>query len=417
MAVWRTCSKGVRFREHPTRTHNKRPDRYYALQFRVEGKVVNEGVGWASDGHTQGEAEDLLQELRKNWRTGAGPQTLNEKRDDERRAKKAEAARLEAEAAAREMERRKGVTLTDYWIKNYYPHAQRTKKMCSWTKEEQHFRRWLEPEFGVLPLIEIGMEQWDALMTTMHKGGLSQRSREYVAGTLRRVLLHAQERKLPVQVPSGKQIGATAPKDNRRQRVLTPSEKEALLADLWERDRRAWRLVHFGMLTGARLSEALRLRWGAVDLAAAVVRFLDTKNKDSRSVPLARPLLLMLTEMHEEHSGAPSADAPVFRNERGLAWAAVPKSFNSAIKALGLNDGRGERDRVSFHSLRHTTATELAQVLDIRSLMAFMGWRHVAMAARYIHADEDAQRAALATLERKLKPAEGKVLPMRRSAS
>lgn len=412
MAVWTSCAKGVRYREHLTRKHNKRPDRYYVLSYKPDGKTVNEAIGWASDGHTQGEAEDLMETLRKNWRSGAGPQTLREMRELEQ--SKAKAAK-EAQAA----KTRQGVTLASYWESDFFPHAQRTKKECSWGKEEQHFRRWLAPELGNVPLVGIGMNQWDALMQTLHKAGLSQRSREYIAGTLRRVLRHAQDRGLPVQVPTGKQIGATAPLNNRRQRVLTPAEKEQLLDVLAKRDLRTWRLVHFAMLTGCRLFEALGLRWGAVDLDAAVVRFVDTKNKDTRTVPLAGPLVEMFEALLVDMGptaleGKPAADSAVFVNERGVAWAAVPNAFLAAVSALRLNEGRDSRDRVSFHTLRHTTATELAQVLDIRSLMAFMGWKHVAMAARYIHANEDAQRAALATLERRLKPSNGKVLPMRR---
>lgn len=405
---WKTAAKGIRYREHESRKHNKRPDRYWALQYKQGGKVLNEAIGWASDGHTQGEAEDLMEILRKNWRSGTGPQSLREMRETEQ-------GKVKVEKAAQEALTRQGVTLADYWTSDFYPHAQRTKKPCSWEKEEQHFRRWLAPEFGKVPLVDIGLEQWDALMHTLHKAGLSQRSRQYIAGTLRRILRHAQDRKLPVQVPSGRQIGATAPLNNRRQRVLTPTEKDQLLADLAARDIRTWRLVHFALLTGCRLFEARGLRWGAVDLDAAVVRFLDTKNKDSRSVPLARPLMETFKAIQAELGTKPAADAPVFANERGVAWTAVPSAFLAAIQELGLNDGRGPLDRVSFHTLRHTVATELAQELDIRSLMAFMGWRHVAMAARYIHEDQDAQRAALATLERRLKPAKGKVVPLHRA--
>ena len=124
------------------------------------------------------------------------------------------------------------------------------------------------------------------------------------------------------------------------------------------------------MLTGCRLSEALRLRWAQVDLVAASVRFVDTKNKDSRSVPLAQPLLEMLKTMRGK---AFNPDAPVFTNSLGKAWTAVPESFKVVVRALGFNDGRQPLDRVSFHTLRHTVATELAGDLDIRSLMDFMG--------------------------------------------
>jgi hypothetical protein len=46
--------------------------------------------------------------------------------------------------------------------------------------------------------------------------------------------------------------------------------------------------------------------------------------------------------------------------------------------------------------------------------MDFMGWRHVAMAARYIHANKEAQKAAVNLLERRLRPSEGKLLEFRK---
>jgi len=78
------------------------------------------------------------------------------------------------------------------------------------------------------------------------------------------------------------------------------------------------------------------------------------------------------------------------------------------------NEGRGARDRVSFHTIRHTVATQLAKSLDVRSLMDIMGWKVVAMAARYIHSNEDTKRAAMAALEKTIaQPEKGKIIPFK----
>ncbi len=55
-----------------------------------------------------------------------------------------------------------------------------------------------------------------------------------------------------------------------------------------------------------------------------------------------------------------------------------------AIKELALNEGRDKLDRISFHSIRHTVAT----------LMDVMGWKVVAMTARYIHTQEETKLEA-----------------------
>ena len=41
--------KGVRFREHPTRKYRGKPDRYYQIYYRRNGKLKFEALGWASE--------------------------------------------------------------------------------------------------------------------------------------------------------------------------------------------------------------------------------------------------------------------------------------------------------------------------------------------------------------------------------
>ena len=76
-------------------------------------------------------------------------------------------------------------------------------------------------------------------------------------------------------------------------------------------------------------------------------------------------------------------------------------------------------DETSIYGFWHTVATQLAKSLDVRSLMDIMGWKVVAMAARYIHSNEDTKRAAMAALEKTIAHAEkGKVIPFKgRNAS
>lgn len=63
----------------------------------------------------------------------------------------------------------------------------------------------------------IGLEQWYTFVNTLRQSGLSERTVEYVCGTLRRILKHALQNRIITEAPpSAAQIGATSPKDNRR---------------------------------------------------------------------------------------------------------------------------------------------------------------------------------------------------------
>lgn len=380
---------GVRYREHATRKHGIRYDRCYSIRYTVDGKEKEEVVGWSSEGITAEIASQKRAELRGNSRLGAGAKTLKEKREqNEKEAIKQK--QVEAQEAL------ENTTLSVYWENTYKQHAQSTKKRSSYLPEERHMERWILPILGETPLKDVDMAAWDKLTIVLRENNLSVRTIDYVTGTLRRLLKHAKERGFPVIIPTSKQIGIQAVQDNRRLRVLTKSEALAILEALEKVDVHTKRLTQFCMLTGCRLSEAVNLKWGDVDFDKEIVRFTNTKNKDTRIFYFSDDLRLLLSSLFK----AEYPNELVFKRRDGKSFflrpdkSETPYYFVEVVKQLGLNEGREKRDRVSFHTLRHTVATNLAKVLDVRSLMDVMGWKVVSMAARYIHTQEETKRAA-----------------------
>ena len=75
------------------------------------------------------------------------------------------------------------------------------------------------------------------------------------------------------------------------------------------------------------------------------------------------------------------------------------------VKALSLNDGITDpRDRVVFHTLRHTFASWLAiQGTPIYTIKELMGHKTLAMTERYSHLIPDAKRQAVKGLTGMLK--------------
>jgi hypothetical protein len=67
---------GVRFREHPTRKYNGKQDRYFFIRYRRQGKLKEEGVGWASENWNAIKASQELSKLKESIRLGQGPQSL-----------------------------------------------------------------------------------------------------------------------------------------------------------------------------------------------------------------------------------------------------------------------------------------------------------------------------------------------------
>jgi len=379
---------GVRYREHRDRKHGAVRDRYYAITYWWEGKTHTEGLGWASEGIKPSDCFEKLELLKKNQKLRQGPCTLGELREEQDRNK-----RTEQEALLAEEKRR--VTLERYFENDYAPAAKAKKKATTWAKEVQHFRSWIGPLLGRERLEDIDLPHWDDLVKRLDTAGLSARSKEYITGTLRRILRFAFDRRVTkIPPPSAKRVGVKGPGDsNRRTRVITLAEEASILEKLVDEDNHAERFVRFGFLTGARASEIFNLRWGNVDFTHGVVRFTDTKNKDARELPLSSAARELLEGMK-----VGKTDAHVFTKPSGKPYSQAPQVYYDIVRNLGLNDGRGPHDKIDFHSIRHTVATRLARRLTIRELMDVMGWRVMAMAARYIKSDDATVRSALDSL-------------------
>ncbi|WDP88706.1 MAG: site-specific integrase [Desulfobacter sp.] len=396
----KTDFKGVRYRKHPKRKHGIKFDQYFVITYKLDGVTKSEAIGWASEGHSASESFEKLCELKRNQKSGQGPRTIAEAKQE---------AELKREQIKRERTaaEQKNKTLNQYWPE-YYKTAKKSKKKVSYEKEESHYRLWLSPLLGHISLNDIKLEQWDLLTEALSKDGKSKRTQEYVTGTLRRILKHAYHRRLIDEAPpSGKRIGVTGPgNSNRRRRIIRPDEAEAILSKLEETDRSAWRITRFAFLTGCRASEAFNLCYRDIDLISQIITFPETKNKDPRSLPISESLKQIFDEIPE---GKPQDR--VFLSLKEIPYKEAPSAFRTVVDALKLNEGRAPLDKISFHSIRHSVATELAKRLNIRELMDVMGWRTVLMATRYIKGDEDTKRNALAGLEQALKPQEGKILP------
>ena len=407
----KTKFAGVYFIESQTRKHGVRFDRCFYIRHRVteiqsDGqavtKVKDERIGWWSEGKKAEDGAMRLEELARNKREGTGPATLQGIRRENEGRREAEAAALKAETEANR-------TLSEYWQESYFPAAQRSKKQCSWEKEGTHFTKWIGPLLGGLSLRSIGISQWDELVKTLSAAGLSPRSKEYITGTFRRILKHAYDRRMVDEAPpSGKRVGVSGPGNNRRLRVISHDEETAIMQHLATLDMCAWRITRFCFLTGCRASEAFSLTWANLDFASNVLIYPETKNHDSRTLPLTPPLLELFSGM------TPGASSDrVFCKLDGSAYYQAPRAFKTVVKQLGSNDGRSKRDLLVFHSIRHTVATRLAQRLGPRDLMDVMGWRTVQMAVRYIHANQEAKMRALSMLG--VAPA-ANVLPFVRTA-
>ena len=175
------------------------------------------------------------------------------------------------------------------------------------------------------------------------------------------------------------------PRNNRARRTrLSAADETKLLSALECNDRgKDGRLVagarnHWmrpivitAIETGMRRSEILSMLWNDVDLGQQVVHLHDTKNGDSRDVPLSRRAIGELSALDRDPSGKVFPISPE----------SVKKAFTRAAKRAGFDD-------LHFHDLRHEATCRLSKRLsNVLELSAATGHKTLSMLQRYYHPD------------------------------
>jgi integrase len=383
----KTAFVGVRYREHDTRKHGVRPDRYFSVRYKLDGKDKEEGLGWSSQGWTAQKAAEKLAKLKEAQRTGEGAITLAEKRQQA-------AAARHAEAEARATEERENITLAQAWEK-YLPVAQANKAAHTAYAEEAAYRLWLSPTLANKPLRDIKPIHLERIKKTMTEAGRSAQTIRHVLAALRQVFNFAKRHGLyagdnPVSLvkkPSA---------DARRLRFLTHDEADRLLAALAERESNVHDMALLALHCGLRAGEIFSLTWGDVDMERGVLILRDTKSGKTRAAYMTEAVAAMLGAMERRgHNDL------VFLSANGGRIVQITETFNRVVAALGFNNGVTDpRQKVVFHTLRHTFASWLVeQGVDLYSVKELMGHGTLAMTERYSHLSPDKLRRAVKTLE------------------
>lgn len=183
-------------------------------------------------------------------------------------------------------------------------------------------------------------------------------------------------------------------------------------------------LVTFGLYTGQRLGDLVRLRWAHIDLDSCEIRFTTAKTGRHQKIPIAPHLLdhiqrrrsatprvaandLVHPEAHSflNAKGSVSTLSRQFRDALGVAGL-LPKEKHRRVTATsgtpeGTSDRSGRRrlPELSFHSLRHTTTTLLKQA-GVSGAIAeeIVGHESAEMNRIYTHIGSDPLREAVGKL-------------------
>ncbi|WP_245304190.1 tyrosine-type recombinase/integrase [Hoeflea olei] len=170
---------------------------------------------------------------------------------------------------------------------------------------------------------------------------------------------------------------------NSRVRFLTADEEEMMFSSIGAQNAHHELLCRFLVDTGARIGEALALKWG--DIHNNTATFWITKSGKSRSVPLTDRAALAV-----ELARAFGGNGPFST----IAYPNFKYNWNRARAENRFSDD----PHMVPHILRHTCASRLVQAgIDLRRVQTFLGHQTIQMTLRYAHlATNDLEQCAVA---------------------
>jgi integrase len=190
---------------------------------------------------------------------------------------------------------------------------------------------------------------------------------------------------------------------NERIRYLNDAERKRLLEACKASDNEhLYPVVVFALSTGARKNEILGLTLADLDLDRDTAVLRDTKNGDTRAVPVVHHLRDVLAAQIEKvkdvykELGSPPGPRWLFPRRDGKAPIDIRAAWENARDAAEIPDFR-------FHDLRHSTASYLAMNgASLVEIAEILGHRTLQMVRRYAHLSESHVKGVVRELNEKL---------------
>jgi integrase len=293
----------------------------------------------------------------------------------------ASAARGDDPAGER-AEARRAISFSEFADRYLEQHAIPKKKASSAATDRRNLRLHLRPTLGSLTVAEI--TRADVLK-------LHHDMRETPGGANRNLALLSKMMNLAERWglrPDGLNPCRHVERypERRRERFLSAAELGRLgevLRELGAKGAESPSVIgaiRLLVLTGARRSEILNLRWEHVDLERGVLRLPDSKT-GAKVIHLGAPAIQLL-------SGLPQRCEWVLPTASGSGPVSLSGPWNRIRKEADLED-------VRVHDLRHSFASVGAGAgLGLPIIGKLLGHRAAATTARYAHLADDPVRQA-----------------------
>ena len=251
-----------------------------------------------------------------------------------------------------------------------------------------HILKYFGPDLSIESITNKNLLSFRA---TLAKKRLSPQTIAHCLSLLRRVLHRAQQWDLL----DSKLPNFDMPRfDNKRVRFLTKAEAQTLLVELSLKSQLWHDISLLAFHTGLRAGEIFSLRPSHFDKRNSALYVFETKSNRNRSIPLNTAALEVLQRNCVNH-----VDFIFKEHDRQIRN--VNRIFPDAVKACQLNTPtQDRRQRVVFHTLRHTFASWLVQAgTPLIVVSQLLGHKSLQMTMRYAHLAPTQGASAVKALE------------------
>ena len=254
-----------------------------------------------------------------------------------------------------------------------------------------HWRIWLEPRFGQVPIGRIKGAHVDLLRNGLLESGRSRTYTNNVLVTLRTLLNFAKKREMVLRPPFIELL--------RIQRKPRPTVPARLFREFLGAVDRSTENPHVGIMVrvliglGCRSSEVAGMRWEWVDQEQKTYTVGRAKGKEARVLPippwlwdsiLTMPKTKLSEWVFPATNGKPHC--PQF----------LQKPLKAASEALGLGTVTQHRLRATFASLHAQAGTPLSEI------QGMLGHKNIATTMIYVETSLEAKRKAQDALSERL---------------
>lgn len=383
--------KGVRMYTDKTQKNGSRWDILFGIRYQIDTKRYEYILGYASQGWTEAKAALEIERYKNASLKGNGAISKTEQKQI-RHAERLKKEQNEAE------EKKKKITVSEFF-EEYYILSQSHKAKKSIESEQYLYKKWLKPIIGHIPFIELKARNIEEIKIKMEKCGKTPSSIKYTLAIISQMWTLARRDELVYKDCPTKQI-KLAKIDNNRCRYLTEKEAKLLLNELREHSEQLYEIALISLSTGMRFGEIVNLEWNCIDFDSGLIVIKDPKARKNRVAYMLDNIHALFSKKRlESIDGGKGAEGLIFTNTAGGKITSISHTFDRVANRLFNQNIQDKRDKVVFHTLRHTYATWLVQrKIDIFSIKELLGHASIKMTLRYSHHSPEGLRKSAFTL-------------------